>query len=103
MDFFLSFLQFLVDKAVDRDPPLQDDIEKAIEKKYDEQFKTNKGAVVDYASATSLLNRYCFGLPCDIFTVPAVQWIEKTHKIPHLVAVLLPIQSPLRDEITVSK
>lgn len=97
--------KYLVEKAVDRPPPLQDEIDKAAELEYNEIFKTGKGATVDYYSATALINRYCMSLPQDVFTIPALQWSHKNDEVRStwfVVSVFLPIQSPLRDEIRVS-
>lgn len=96
---------YLVEKAVDRPPPLQDDIDKAAEMEYNETFRTERGATVDYFSAISLVNRYCMSLPQDVFTIPAIQWSHKKDDVRpswFIVSVLLPIQSPLKHEIRVS-
>lgn len=91
-----------MDKAVDRPPPLQDDIDKAIEKKYNEEYKTSKGAIVDYYSAIALVNRYCISLPSDMFTNPVPIWESQTINGGISVSIWLPIQSPLKNEIKVS-
>lgn len=95
---------YLIEKAVDRPAPHQDEIDKAAELQYNETFQTEKGASVDYNSATALINRYCMALPQDVFTQPALQWSSKQDDKfrHHVVSLLLPIQSPLRDEIKVS-
>lgn len=88
---------------MDRSPPLKDDIDKAVEQKYNEKFQTPKGATVDYSSAAQLVNRYCMSLPSDMFTNPAVQWESFSDNLGnHTVSVLLPIQSSLKEKITVS-
>lgn len=92
-----------MEKAVDRPPPLQDDIDKAIEQKYNEEYKTARGAIVDYYSAIQLVNRYCQALPSDMFTNPAPLWESQTEKGEISVTIWLPIQSPLKNEIKVSK
>lgn len=68
---------------------------------HNEEFKTSKGTL-DYFCAPQLLNRYCMALPCDMFTEPAVQWTEKCEKGLFVITIILPIQSPVRDEISVS-
>ncbi|XP_031624659.1 endoribonuclease Dicer-like [Contarinia nasturtii] len=91
---------YLVLKAIDRPPPMQDDIDRAIELKYNEKFTTPKGATVDYNSTAGLINRYCGSLPHDMFTVPAVQWeetIDKNGK--YIGSLMLPIQSPIKEKI----
>lgn len=98
----MNFFQYLVDKAVNRPPPLQDDIEKAVEQKYSETFKTPKGATVDYNSVMALINRYCMSLPYDMFTVPAIFWEDTPVKNHYSASILLPIQSSLKEKITVS-
>lgn len=89
-----------MEKAVDRQMPHKDDIDKAIEQRCNERYTTEKGAAVDYFSAISLVNRYCASLPSDIFTKPAIQWgiVKDTN---FMVNILLPIQSPCKDEIRV--
>lgn len=97
--------QYLVEKTVDRQPPQQDDIDKAIEQKLNKKLTTRKGATVDYLSAISLLNRYCTSLPRDQFTEPLPQWEDLTEKgadkKPFIIKIVLPIQSPLKMEILV--
>lgn len=94
----------MVEKAIDRKPPLQDDIEKAVEQTYNEKYTTKEGATVDFNSASALINRYCMSLPSDMFTTPAILWEEiPNNKGQFLVSILLPIQSALRDKIEVSK
>lgn len=92
----------MVDRAVDRPPPLQEDIDKAVEQKYNEVYTTVKGAVVDYFSAISLVNRYCTSLPRDEFTEPVPQWDLISDKNLITVSILLPIQSTVRHKIYVS-
>lgn len=95
-----------MEKAVDRPPPQQDDIDKATEQKYNEILKTKKGATCDYLSAVSLLNRYCTSLPRDQFTEPLPQFEDISAKglmkTSFVVKVILPIQSPCKEEIQVS-
>lgn len=93
-----------MEKAVDRPPPLQEDIDKAVELRYNEVFKTPKGAAVDYFSAISLVNRYCTSLPRDEFTDPVPIWEQETDNAGRFtVKIMLPIQSPLKSVIVVSK
>lgn len=95
-----------MEKAVDRPPPQQDDIDKATEQKYNETLRTQKGATCDYLSAISLLNRYCTSLPRDQFTDPLPQWEDVSEKglmkTNFVVKIILPIQSPCREEIQVN-
>lgn len=90
----------MVDKAIDRTLPHKDDIDAAIDQKYDEKFQTNEGAVADFFLSTSLVSNYCASLPHDIFTKPTIQWsvLPDTHFV---VKIVLPIQSSLKDEIRV--
>lgn len=91
----------MVHKAIDRPPPLQDDIEKAVEQKYNEKFTTVKGATVDYSSAMALVNRYCSCLPSDMFTLPQILWDEEELKNKlYSASIFLPIQSSLKEKIT---
>lgn len=94
----------MVERAIDRIPPSNNDIEKAIGHSLIKPLVTPAGARVDYRSAISLLNRYCMTLPSDQFTVPAVIWKkikdEQTGKV--AIKLLLPVQSSIRDEIVVS-
>lgn len=92
----------MVDRAVDRPPPLQEDIDKAVEQRYNEVFETNKKATADYFSSISLVNRYCTSLPRDEFTDPTPQWEFKMVKNQFEVTILLPIQSSIKDPIVVS-
>lgn len=96
-------MQYLVERAIDRPQPIQDDIDQIHEKQYNEQYRTDIGAVVDYASAVSLMNRYCDILPSDHFTQPTVTWrrVRKPNG-KYVVCILLPIQSPISYEIFVS-
>lgn len=93
-----------MEKAVDRPPPLQDDIDKATEQKINEILKTPKGATCDYFSAVGLLNRYCQSLPKDQFTDQInLQWedvsVKDTFKTIFMVKIILPIQSPYKEEV----
>lgn len=96
----------MVERAVDRPLPQQDDIDKAIEQKFNETLITKKGATCDYLSSISLLNRYCTCLPRDQFTDPLPQWedisVNGIMKKDFVVKIVLPIQSPLKEEIQVS-
>lgn len=95
-------LQYLVVRAVDRMLPNKDDINKIAEREFNEQYKTAGGAVIDHFSAISLLNRYCDILPRDQFTEPVVSLRRTDSKDGIQVHILLPIQSPISDEISVS-
>lgn len=82
---------------------MQDDIDKMLENQYNEQYRTETGAEVDYLSAISLVNRYCDVLPSDQFTMPTVTWrrVDKSNGN-CVVCLQLPIQSPISYEIFVS-
>lgn len=94
-----------MEKLVDRPEPMQEDIDKAVEQRENEKFTTETGATVDYFSAIALVNRYCQALPFDTFTEPVPQWEQRkeqvNHKIQFIVSILLPIQSPLKEEVQV--
>lgn len=93
----------MVERAVDRMQPNKDEINKIAEREFNEQYRTNGGAVIDHFSAISLLNRYCDILPRDQFTEPVVSWRRTDTKDGKIqVHILLPIQSPINDEISVS-
>lgn len=81
---------------------MQDEIDRATNQKYNEIFRTSKGATVDYNSTAGLINRYCGSLPKDMFTVPAVQWEEKVENGKMIGSILLPIQSSIKEKISVS-
>lgn len=94
----------MVTKAIDRDPPLQDNIDKEHADTLIRPFKTPMGAVVTQTSAISLLNRYCMSLPADQFTISAVTWTKSVKRADEItVKVQLPIQSTLKTEISVSE
>lgn len=95
-------MQYLVEKAVDRPPPQQDDIDKISEKKFDETFTTKNGVTCNYRLATQILNQYCVSLPKDRFTDPLPQWEDVLENERFVVKIVLPIQSPLREEFQVS-
>lgn len=94
----------MIERAVDRKQPNKEDIDKIAEREFNEKYKTvGPGAVIDHFSAISLLNRYCDILPRDQFTEPVVTWRRTDTKDGKIqVHILLPIQSPINDEITVS-
>lgn len=90
-------------KAIDREPPSQDDIDQVFYKKYNKTHTTSKGAIVDFASGIRLLNRYCDSLPADQFTSSAVAWNTYEKEGGKLVVgITLPIQSSVQQEILVS-
>lgn len=91
----------MVEKAIDRDPPSKDSIDREFENRLNETYKC-KDAVVDHMNAISILNRYCMGLPADQFTQSAVTMSREDTKAGIIVKVLLPIQSTIRTEIAVS-
>lgn len=92
----------MVKKAIDRDPPHQDNIDKEFVDNLIKPFRTPNGAVVTQTSSIALLNRYCMSLPADQFTVSAVTWSKTTTKSGEIIVkVLLPIQSAVNHEISV--
>lgn len=96
-------MQYVVERAVDRVQPNKEDINKIAEREFNEQYRTVGGAVIDHFSAISLLNRYCDILPRDQFTEPVVTWRRTDTRDGKIhVHILLPIQSPISDEISVS-
>lgn len=78
-------------------------MERAVEQEFNEQFTTVEGATVDYNNAIALVNRYCTSLPKDIFTALAPEWDRKDDGNGISVSLKLPIQSPLKEEIIVSR
>lgn len=95
------YIQILIHKAVDRELPQQDDIDAAVKQEYNEKFFNGTGTV-DYNSAVKLVNMYCMRLPRDRFTASAAQYEEHCVEDGYSVSLLLPIQSPLKEIITVS-
>lgn len=99
-------MQYLVEKAVDRPPPHQDDIGQNNEKKFDEIFKTKTNVILNYRLAPQCLNQYCNSLPKDRFNDPFPQFEEELLNGPPNTSfrakVILPIQCPLKEEIQVS-
>lgn len=89
----------MVDKA-DRESYNSTDC--ANEQNFNEVFKTKRGAIADYYSSNGWLNDYCQSLPKDTFTDPAPEWTTKLVDGETIVSIILPIQSPLTEEITVS-
>lgn len=90
-----------MEKAIDRAPPNQDDIDNVFFKKHNKIYKTDRGATVDFASAVQLLNRYCDSLPSDQFTSSAVSWSKSENNGKTTVNISLPIQSPIQEEVAV--
>lgn len=66
--------RYLIEKAVDRKGPLEEDIvrELGLDKRF--AYRTNKGALLDEMSAVQLLMRYCHTLPFDSVAPPRVDW-----------------------------
>lgn len=92
-----------MERTIDRTPPTEEDINRAFEYSKIVPLRTELGAVCDHMFAISLLNRYCMSLPKDQFTVSAVSWRKETNKYGQIAChVMLPIQSPIREEIRVS-
>lgn len=56
---------------------------------------------MDALSSIQLLNRYCMGMPRDAFTNTNVTWERNNdkHTGKIVVAVLLPLQSTVRDKV----
>lgn len=80
-------------------------MQRIVEDRINETYKTSIGAQLDYFSSISLLNRYVQTLPTDYFTKPTILWRKKPNiQEPNKLTVLLemPPQSPLRQEIEVS-
>lgn len=90
-----------MEKAIDREPPSKDTIDKEFENRYNESYKC-KDAVVDHMNAISILNRYCMSLPADQFTQSSVAMQSEKTKEGIVVKILLPIQSKYKEEISVS-
>lgn len=99
----IEILQYLVERAVDRPPPQQDDIDKINGKKFDEILKTKNGVTCNYRLATQFLNQYCASLPNDRFTDSQLEEIsvERTTNACFVVKIILPIQCPLKEEFVV--
>lgn len=95
-------MQFLVEKTIDRALPSDNDIRNELGYSEIRPFITPIGAEVNALSAISLLNRYCGALPVDEFTVSAPIWRKTSENGKIAVSIVLPIQSPVREEITVS-
>lgn len=96
----------MVERAVDRPPPQQDDIDRINEKKYDEiKLITKNNVTCNYREATQLLNQYCVSLPKDRFTDSLPQFenvlVNEPPNTSFVVRVVLPIQCPLKEEILV--
>lgn len=89
--------------AIDRTPPEQDQIDKALEQKYNESFTTKNGVTVDYYSAIPFVYWYCSSLQKDMFTVLVPDFNHTQHENGFSMTLLLPIQSPLNEIITVSQ
>lgn len=90
----------LVGKTINRPEPLEADVTKELTNELIPPFYTKKGAKLDALSSIQLLNRYCMGMPRDAFTNTNVTWERQdlsSGKI--LVAVLLPLQSTVRDKV----
>lgn len=95
--------QILVDRDVERPLPLEEDMKKVVAERVNDSYKTKRGAMVDYHSAISLLNRYVQTLPVDLFTKPVILWRKvEVAKPLFRVCLELPPQSSLREEIAVS-
>lgn len=78
-------------------------MKKVVAERVNDSYKTQRGAMVDYHSAISLLNRYVQSLPVDFFTKPVILWRKIAQAKPLFrVCLELPPQSSLREEITVS-
>lgn len=99
--FFVAKIQYLVEKAVDRDPPSKESVSKEFENRLNEVYKVDS-AVLDHMNSISILNRYCMSLPADQFTKSAVTMDREDTKAGIVVKILLPIQSTIKTEISVS-
>lgn len=94
--------QYLIVKAIDRPPPLEKEIKAEFVDTLIEPFVTPAGACINALSAISLLNRYCMTLPVDKFTVFSVAWSQVENSLGTIVKVQLPMQSTVREPISVS-
>lgn len=101
MLLYFFFLKYLIGKAIDRPPPLEEEITKEFADKMIEPFVTSAGAVLEALSSISLLNRYCMTLPADNFTQITVSWSKENTPNGVIVKVRLPMQSTVREEIEV--
>lgn len=93
----------MTDIAIDRTPPEQEQIDKALELKYNESFTTENGVTVDYSSAIPFVYQYCSSLSKDMFTVLVPDLNHTEHENGFSMSLVLPIQSPLNEVITVSQ
>lgn len=96
----------MVNRAVDRPPPDQNDIDKINELKFDESFETKSGVTCNYGRANQFLNQYCAGLSKDRFIDLMPQWenVSENESINEdfIVKITLPMQSPVTEEFIVS-
>ncbi|XP_031635095.1 endoribonuclease dcr-1-like [Contarinia nasturtii] len=92
--------KYLVEKAIDRPPPMQSDIDRATEQKYYEEYKTAKGAIADFNSAISTLNNYCMTLASDKFIEQFVEWEENWDSCGLSGTILMPILCPIKEKIS---
>lgn len=84
---------------------MKEDIQRIVEDRVNETYKTSIGAQLDYFSAISLVNRYIQTLPTDYFTKPTILWrknFEPKATEKFTVVLEMPPQSTIRQEIHVS-
>lgn len=65
---------YLIEKAVDRTAPLEEDVVREFGLGTRREYRTAKGALLEEMSAVQLLQRYCVTLPFDTLAPPRVDW-----------------------------
>lgn len=100
---FRFYLQYLIGKTLDRPEPTYEDIVDEFADRLIPKFQTPKGAVLERTSAIQLLNRYCQTMPNDMFTKSKVTWRSEKTMVGLVVTLLLPIQSVVKDPVSVSR
>lgn len=100
---------YLIGKSIDRKSPLAENVENELYTHEIPPFFTKKGARLDAVAAVSLVNRYCNQLPSDRFSKPCIIWTVRETKPKSLrdkpcftVTCQLPIQSKIKNDISVS-
>lgn len=100
----MFFPQCLINKIIDRQAPLKDDISREVYENSDiKPFKIESGACLEALSVVPLLHRYCAMLPNDNFTVSTITWTARAlSEVQHEISVVMPTQSTIKETITVS-
>lgn len=105
MIFLFSLLfQCLINKIIDRQAPLQDDISREVYENSDiKPFKLSSGACLEALSVVPLLHRYCAMLPNDNFTLSTITWTSRpiSEKL-FEISVVMPTQSTIKMTVVVS-